>query len=58
MESIYTELALYGRKICVLGFIMSFAPYLSSAMVRLNLIQSLQGVEKKGKLIQRKMGEM
>ena len=34
MESIYTELALYGSKKSVLGLILSSYPYLRSAMVR------------------------
>ena len=33
IESIYTELALYGRKMSVLGRIMYISPYLRSAMV-------------------------
>ena len=41
MDSIYTELALYG-----LGLIMSFPPYLRSAMVRFPLPQQQQGPER------------
>ena len=49
MKSIYTELALYGRKISVLRLIMSFPPYLRSAMVRypgLPRSARMQNVEK------------
>ena len=38
MESFYTKLALMGAKVSVLGLIMSFPYYLSSAMVRFPLI--------------------
>ena len=50
MESIYTELALHGIKMSVLRVIMSFSPYLRSAMVRfpfLNLPKDSKNKTKK-----------
>ena len=34
MKSIYTEIVRYGRKMSVIGLIMSYSPYLRSATVR------------------------